>query len=71
MLDYDNLCEAAGLRIQDGDHLVRQVIESLQGCKTPSHAIKKATQERSRCVREEKYLTAFLYDTAIRELSNG
>jgi hypothetical protein len=66
MIDYDELCEAVGVRVQDGDHLVRQVVSSLQQCKSAQHAIKKATQHRASCVREEKFLMALIYDTAIR-----
>jgi hypothetical protein len=65
-IDYDDICEQAGVRVQEGDHLVREAVEKCKPCKTYKAVIKLAEQERSRCVREEKFLTAFIYDVIIR-----
>ena len=66
LIDYDDICEFAGTKVQQGDGLVKEAVQKCAPCKTLKAVIKLAEQERSRCVREEKFFTAWVYDCIIQ-----
>jgi len=69
--DYDNICERVGVRIQEGDHLVKAAVAGYAGCKTYKAVINRAEQERAKAVREEKFLVALIHDEIIRDAENS
>lgn len=71
-VDYDNLAEAVGLRIQDGDHITKDVCRLLNACtgKTLRGVRRRAKTMRARAVKDEKYLRALIIDTAIQQLND-
>ncbi len=74
-VDYDNVCESVGVRIQDGDHLVKDAVEQYKTCSSWRGVGRKALVLRDQAVRQERFLVALIHDTihndAQREIENA
>lgn len=74
LVDYDNTCESVGVRLQDGDHLVKAAVSEYATCKTARDVKRKAIVLRDMAVQQGKFLAALIYDTiyndAQREIEN-
>lgn len=75
LVDYDNTCASVGVRIQDGDHLVRQATSHYATCPTWEDVACQALRLRNDAVVQGQFLTALIHDTihndAQREIENA
>lgn len=73
-IDYDNICEAIGVRIQDADHLVKEAVDLYNASAGLGAGLASlvtlAERHRADAVKEGAYLRALIHDTVIRELEN-
>ena len=67
VIDYDNICEAVGIRVADGDHIVKAAVTSLKFCTSLKDLVRKANSQRSVAVKKKAFLSAFIYDTISRQ----
>lgn len=68
-VDYDNLCEHAGARVMDGDHIVKDVVAILNNFPTKEAALAASTAMAREAALNGSYLRAFICDCAERELT--
>lgn len=68
-VDYDNLCERAGARVIDGDHIVKDVTAILNNFPTKQSALAAATAMAREAALNGSYLRAFICDCAEREIT--
>jgi hypothetical protein len=67
-LDYDNLAESVGVRVQDSDHLVEAVLAEVGDPLSLEQAIQSTTKIRDEAVTAGQYAKAFIADTLVNDL---
>lgn len=68
-VDYDNLCQRAGERVMDGDHIARDITRVLNNLPSKEEAMEAAGIMARTAAKNGSYLRAFLCDCAEQELS--
>jgi len=70
-IDYDNTCEAIGLRVMHSDNLVRDAIGQYAACATYGAALLLAESLRQEAAAAGRFMQALIHDTIISQLETA